>query len=100
MTTMTCPATAFTRQLSGKDPQGRFILSVLAKRTYTVRPDGRCVPHDDPEPLREEPECDPEAPALLLHDTDLFAYKPATDVVVKGHAYGYDGRRQFEAAVS
>jgi hypothetical protein len=90
--------TATTRQVSGNAPDGRPILAVLVKRTYTLRDDGRCEPADEQVPLWDEPQEDPAAPGVLLHDFDLYAHKPATDVVVRGHAYGR-GRPRFEAAV-
>ena len=89
---------ATVRQDSAKDPAGQFILSVLVKRTYTVT-HGTCVPAAEQLPLCEEPEFDPDDPNLLLQDSDLIPYKLRTDVIVKGHAYGYTGRPKFRAAV-
>jgi hypothetical protein len=97
--TVLAEAAAPAVQLSAQDEAGRFLLSVLVKRTYTLTPDGRCLPRDEQLPLVGEPEADPDCPELLGRDTDLYPLKPATDVVVKGHAYG-QGRRQFEAAVA
>jgi hypothetical protein len=87
------------RQESGKDPSGGYILSVLAKRTYHVLPDGRCMAATEQRPIVEEPQDDPDVPGILAHDTDLYPFKPRTDVVVRGHAYGYTGRRSFHATV-
>jgi len=87
------------RQDSAKDPDGAFILSVLTKRTYIVSRRGECVPAGDQLPLCEDPEFDPDDPNLLLQDSDLIPYKLRTDIVVKGHAHGYNGRRQFYASV-
>jgi len=91
-----CPT---VRQESGKDPDGKFILSVLVKRTYTLSRHGECIVADEQLPLCEEPEFNPDDPALLVRDSDLFPYKPRSDVIVMGHAYGYTGRRQFKAVV-
>lgn len=85
-TATTPPGTEVQR--SGKDPTGRFILSVLAKRTYRIVEGGRCALDEKQVPLVTEPQPDPENPDLLLHDTDLYALKLMTDVVVKGYAYG------------
>ena len=87
------------RQDSGKDPAGNFILSVVVKRTYTISRHRTCVLADAQLPLCEEPEFDPDDPNLLLNDSDLIPYKLRTDVIVKGHAYGYTGRPQFHALV-
>ncbi|MCK7512039.1 MAG: DUF2169 domain-containing protein [Desulfobacterales bacterium] len=40
----------------------------------------------------------PDIKCLLVQDSDIYPFKPATDVVIKGHAYG-SGRTIFEAAV-
>jgi hypothetical protein len=90
--------TATERQVSGYDPSGHPVLVVLAKRTYAISADGRCTPDTEQVPLVEEPQPDPDAPSALLHDTDLFPWKPGTDVIVDGHAYGA-GRPFFVAAV-
>lgn len=87
------------RQESGKDPQGQYILSVLAKRTYTVLVDGRCVPAEEQLPLVEVPEADEELPDVLGQDTDLHAFKPLSDIVIRGHAYGYRHPTHFYALV-
>jgi hypothetical protein len=93
---MPCPT---VRQESGKDPDANYILSVLVKRTYTISNFGEWVLADEQLPLCEEPEFDPDDPSLLLQDSDLIPFKLRTDVIVKGHAYGYTGRRQFHAVV-
>lgn len=91
---------AVARQVSGKDPDQRQLLSVLFKRTYDIVPGGTCSPAAEQLPLAAETEFDDEAPAILLADTDLFAHKPRTDIVIKGHAYGYAGRRAFHAVIA
>ncbi|MBI5590680.1 MAG: DUF2169 domain-containing protein [Deltaproteobacteria bacterium] len=90
---------ATAQQVSGKDPAGQWILSVLVKRAYTISDEGECLVAKMQSPLRDEPEFDPDEPALMRHDTDLFPFKPRTDVVVKGHVHCHDGRRQLEAVV-
>ena len=50
-------------------------------------------------PLVHDPVAHPDAPAILLADTDLFPSKPRTDLVVLGHTYGA-GRTSYEAAVA
>ncbi len=85
-------------QLSGRDPEGRFILAVLLKITYAIMPDGRLEPAGKQIPLVMELEDHPDIKCLLVQDSDIYPFKPATDVVIKGHAYG-GGRTIFEAAV-
>lgn len=91
-----CPT---VRQESGKDPEGRDILSVLVKRTYVLPMGGDRQLAEEQLPLLDEPRFDPEDEALLVEDTDLFPYKPRTDVVLKGHAYGYSGERKFQVSI-
>ncbi|WP_437962568.1 DUF2169 domain-containing protein (plasmid) [Sorangium sp. So ce119] len=75
------------RQLSAKDPEGGQILSVVCKRTYSVDGRGRLSRASEQVPLFEDFILDPAAPAVIVHDTDLVAFKPLTDVLVLGHAY-------------
>lgn len=73
--------------MAGTAPDGQYILSVLVKRTYQAAPDGRLVDAETPVPLTVAPEADAENPKCLAADTDLYPFKLATDIVVKGHAY-------------
>lgn len=76
-----------TQQVSGYGPQGEPLLSVLTKRTYQLdRPELRTLAPEQI-PLVEEPAFDPDNPALLVDDIDLYPWKPLTDVVIKGHVY-------------
>jgi hypothetical protein len=83
-------ADASIRQISGNGPQGLPILSVLAKRVYTINDSGALDPIGEPAPLVIEAEPDPEQPDFLKADTDLWPYKAKTDVIILGHAYGQD----------
>lgn len=87
------------RQLTGPYPDGQFSLSVLAKRTYRLARDGRCVPADQQVPLSENLEDYPDAPGVLAHDTDLYPRKPATDVVVNGYAYPSQKSTRFQISL-
>ncbi len=87
------------RQLSGKDPEGRYLLSVVTRRTYDLGPDGHCTPAEEQVPLVGDPQEHPDIPGLLIHDTDLIPFKPLTDVIVNGHAYG-EGRPWFKAGIT
>ena len=101
------------RQLSIETPTGMegmeaqlpggslFALLVLAKRTYAFDVDGRIWPAETQVPLNEDCVDDPASPlGLMLHDSDLYPFKPLTDVVVLGHAYPRRGERSFEAAIT
>jgi hypothetical protein len=89
-----------SRQVSGVDPEGRPILSVLVKRTYRIEASGRCVRAEEQLALVVDPELDPERPGLLLRDLDLYPWKPRTDVIVKGHAYAPAKATSFEASIA
>jgi len=84
-------------QVSGRSPNGDFILSVLAKRTYCMV-DNHWHVDEEQEPLFGDPVANAEHPALMERDTDLHAYKERTDVILKGHAYGR-GRPSLTAGV-
>jgi hypothetical protein len=56
------------------------------------------VPAVETEPLVTDLEPDPDNPRRLHRDSDCYATKPLTDVVVRGHAYGI-GQRAFVATV-
>jgi hypothetical protein len=86
------------RQMSGTVPDGRNILSVLLKVSYTILGDGRLVEVPQQLPLVTDVRADARNPKLLAADTDLYPFKLATDVVVSGHAYGH-GAPWFDAAV-
>lgn len=83
-------------QMSGKDPAGRWILSAICTRTYSLAADGTCTVAAEQKPLVGEPVFDGD---LLLADTDFFPWKLRTDLVVVGHAYGR-GKSSFDAAVA
>jgi hypothetical protein len=86
-------------QLSGRDPDGHWILSVLAKRTYIVVPSGECVLATQQLPLVQEPIHAEGDETLLLADIDTWPFKPMTDVIVHGHAYNHPGQAVFDASV-
>lgn len=74
------------------DPLGRPIVSVLTKRTYAIRPDGRTVVADEPLPLDTTDQ--PPAPGYdpsWRGEIDGAPYKIATDVVLFGEAHAPGG---------
>jgi hypothetical protein len=91
------PGTAI--QLSGRDDESRWILSVIAKRSYAFRISGECSLADAQSPLVIEPIYDEATGSVLESDTDIWPFKLFTDVVVKGHAYNYPGRPSFSIGV-
>jgi hypothetical protein len=89
----------FCRQMSGSAPDGSNILSVLLKLTYMIDDGGRLQPAPEQLPLVVSVRADERNPKILDADTDLYPFKVAADVVVTGHAYGYESRRRFNAVV-
>lgn len=85
------------RQVSGVDASGAPILSVLAKRSY--RFDDAGVGEAEESRLIEEVVCADGLPELVVDDTDLYAFKPLTDVVVRGTAYPPRVCQQFNVRV-
>ncbi len=75
----------FTRQVSGKDPNGRDILAVLTKRSYRYDSRGACTRHEEPSPIREVFKADDES-GELLQESDIYPIKLATDVILHGQA--------------
>ncbi|HVV16442.1 MAG TPA: DUF2169 domain-containing protein [Polyangia bacterium] len=94
----TAAAAGTAMQISARDAEGRWILSVLAKRTYSFRT-GRCTVCEDQQRLVDEPIYDGATGTLLEVDTDLWPFKPMTDIVVSGHAYNHPQRPEFVAGV-
>lgn len=86
------------RQISGNGPDGKPVLSVLARRTYAADDRGALQPLPGPAPLVAEPVID-EA-ELLVADLDLYPWKRHSDVIVLGHAYGREREGSFAAAIA
>jgi len=76
---------------------GAYVLSVLAKRQYRLSPLG--VGNGEDVALTEEVVVADDAPELLIADTDLYAFKPTTDIVVRGTAYPPRACQEFEVCV-
>lgn len=91
------PGTATERFVSAQ-PEGKYLLGLVFKRVYKIQPTGACAPTDEPLPIEgDAPAWQPDVPPPLVSpprwDSDLFAFKPATDVVIQGHAYSYSARK-------
>lgn len=92
-----------TVTLPGQSPDGRHILGVLVKRSFTIRPGQRCSRAAEDVPLvpGDEHFGDPMN-TVVKHESDFVPFKLATDVVVNATAFAPDGRatQEVEAAVS
>jgi hypothetical protein len=88
------------RQVSGYGPKGECILSVLVKRTYRLDRSGIRSMASNQIPLLEDAVFDPDNPALLIDDLDLYPWKPLSDVVLKGHAYPRRPSGRFMSAMA
>ncbi len=83
--------------IPGYGPDGKPILSVLAKRTYEIAP-GRIFLANDQQQLNPgEITSDPASPfySETLAESDLVPYKPFTDIVVHGKAYAPRGKKAY-----
>lgn len=81
--------------LPGSDPEGRPIFAVLAKRRFRIVNGKRCEPDGAQAPLTPATKYwdknDPTINSIEI-ETDLYPYKPLTDVVFTGKAYAPGGR--------
>jgi len=83
--------------IPGGDPEGKPIISVLAKRTYAIAP-GTLKLSPQQLPLVEQEEfADPASPLYsdVVAETDLLVWKPTTDVVVLGSACTPRGKKAY-----
>jgi hypothetical protein len=89
--------------LPAHDPQGADIMAAIAKRSYHIMPDGRCVPADEQDPLVTVDQYydgkDPVS-ASCLFESDYVPFKPFTDVVVIGKAHAPAGTAARRVDVS
>jgi hypothetical protein len=76
-----------------KDREGRAVLAVIVKYTYKVAPNGRVERDDDgpePRPIDVANGEDP-AKSSIKYPSELYEWKPGTDVVLVADAYGRAG---------
>jgi len=89
--------------IHGKDDKNRPIFAVLVKRTYDIRPGGRVTRAEKSRPLvpadQYYDDGDPEW-ATVKYETDLAAFKLATDVVILGKAFAPGGNAIFQLEVT
>lgn len=88
-----------TRLVPGSAPDGSFLLSVLAKRTYRFSPGEMAIPNglEQIPFLEKDLFLDPGDPVTCpeLEETDLVAFKPNVDVVFHGSAWAPRGKRGY-----
>lgn len=85
--------------LSGQNASGKPFLSLIVKRTYIINNDGTCSLAEEQDPITEQLESNSENNEIVTHDTDLYPFKPFTDVIVKGKARTAIRSSSFLAAV-
>ena len=89
--------------LPASNPQGKYVLSVVAKTRYRLNPDGKCVP--EAEPVKLEPadkffdNGDPLITACEV-ESDFIPWKPQTDIIVIGKACGPRGKEVIRMGLS
>ncbi len=93
---------AATEKLVCARPDADFQIALVVKRTYRITPEEKCVLADEQVPIEPktasyEDGVPPPKVSPPRWDSDLLAFKAATDVVVQGHAYGYGPRQAVEA---
>jgi hypothetical protein len=76
-----------------RDGQGGEVFLLAVKGSFVVRADGSLRCADEQTPPAVVPSWNGEAGASSLdEDTEMVLHKPATDVIVVGHAYAPGGR--------
>lgn len=81
----------------GNAPDGKPILSLIAKRTYTISSEKVRISFHQLPLCSTEITSDPQnqLSSETLAESDLIAYKPKTDVVVLSKVYAPEGRRTY-----
>ena len=78
-----------TEALHLLDEEVRPVLTVVIKGTFTIGPDGRCQRHEEQVPINlgGEPWGEDPANSSYHYEPEVAFIKPATDVVLIGHAW-------------
>jgi hypothetical protein len=98
------PGTATERLVSGR-PGDKDEVALVFKRAYRLAGNGECVALDEAVPLDEdslpwEDDVPPPRVSPPRTETDLLAFKPATDLVVQGHVYAPPRAAVAEATIA
>lgn len=84
-----------------RDRNGAEVFLVAVKGTFVLGSDGMLARADVQEPVLPAPVYSGEpGTSSLLYETDLVLGKPATDVLVHGHAYALSGKAAPAVEVS
>lgn len=87
--------------LPGQAPDGRHILAVLVKRSYTLRSGQRCQrAAKDRKLVAGDTHFGDPMNTSVQYEFDFVPFKLATDVVLNGHAYAPEGTTTFELSAS
>ncbi len=89
--------------LPASDPNGKPVLSVIAKSRFTFSPDGRCVPNSEPAKLVPADKFFDAGDPLVNScevESDLVPWKTMTDIVVIGKAHAPRARPVIRMGVS
>ncbi len=94
-----------SRLLEGVSPTGEPIVSVVFGMTFAVDASGKCTGKgytlvEDAEWEKAPTEAKYTKPSLLLRDSDCWAWKSFTDVVVQGTARTQTPRQSLEVLLS
>lgn len=88
-----------TQQISGLNPKGKYILSVIAKRTYEINLNGNCKLHEVQDDIIEDHVMSDHVEDLFAQDIDVYPCKPLTDIILKGVARNEKDVKQFSASI-
>lgn len=71
-----------------RDRDGAEVWIVVVKATFVIHTDGSTAPAPKQEPIHHIPQCiGAPGASSLRYDSDLLPSRPATDVILHGHAY-------------
>ncbi len=87
------------QQISGRQQDTSYILSIIVKRTYDIEENGNCILSDYQVPIISEIISYEDYPKLISNDTDLYPFKYFTDIIIKGKAFAMRKSSRFLAEV-
>lgn len=97
MPAVPAPHDGKTIVLPGQTPDGGHVLSVLLKRSYTIRADEVCRRAQEDQPLNAgDVFWDTPMNSSVRMESDFIPYKLQTDVVLIARAYAPEGRETTE----